>query len=129
MDGGAQAVAQLRQGGVGPLGDQHDQAGAAGLVHLGGGAAGVRLGGERAGLAAALQQAADPGGADAEQVRDLLPCPAALVAGTDDFFAEVLGVRFHTQLDETPLQTDATRSNRAGASHYLEATYDEYALS
>ena len=43
----------------------------------------VRLGGEGAGLAAALQQTPDPGGGDAEEVGDLLAGATALVAGTD----------------------------------------------
>jgi hypothetical protein len=76
-------VAQLGQGGVGLLGDEDDEAVPALGGHLGGRAAGVGLGGERAGLSAALEQASDPGGADAEEVGDVLAGAAALIAGTD----------------------------------------------
>jgi hypothetical protein len=90
VDRGGEAVAELGQGGVGLFGDQHDQAAAAVRVQFGGGPAGVRPGGEGAGLAAALEEAADPGGANAEAVGDLLAGAAALVAGADDPLPEIL---------------------------------------
>jgi hypothetical protein len=98
VDGRAEAVAQLSQGGVGLLGDEGGETVTALGGHLGRGAAGVGLGGERAGLPAALQEAANPGGADAEQVGDLLAGAAALVAGADHPLTQVLGIRFHATL-------------------------------
>jgi hypothetical protein len=55
----------------------------------------VGLGGEGTDGAAALEEAADPGGADAEEVGELLAAAAALVTGADDALAEVLRVGFH----------------------------------
>jgi hypothetical protein len=89
VDRGGQAVVQFRQGRVGLLGDEHDQSVATVWGHFDG-AAGVGLGGEGAGGAAALEQAADPGGADAEEVGDLLAGAVLLVTGADDPLAEVL---------------------------------------
>jgi hypothetical protein len=89
MHGGSQAVVQFRQGGVGLFTDQHDQPVAAVWGHLDG-AAGVGLGGKRPAGAAALEQAADPGGADAEAFGDLAAGAAPFVAGADDPLAEVL---------------------------------------
>jgi hypothetical protein len=93
---GTEAVAEFCQGGVGLLGDEHDQAAAAVGVHLGRGAAAPGQGGEGAGGAAALEQAADPGGTDAEEVGELLAGAAALVAGADDPLPEVLRIGLHT---------------------------------
>jgi hypothetical protein len=89
VDGGGQAVVEFGQGGVGLLGDEHDQPVAAFLRHFDG-AAGMGLGGEGTGGAAALEQAADPGGADAEEVGDLSAGAALRSAGADNPFAEVL---------------------------------------
>ncbi len=96
MDGGAEAVPQLGQGGVGLGVDQHQQLEALVVIQLGGVGTAAGPGGERAGFAAALQQAADPGGADAEQVGNLLAGAAALVTGADDPLAEVLRVGLHS---------------------------------
>ena len=82
MDGGGQALVQFGQGRVRLFGDEHDEAVAAVGGHLDG-AAGVRLGGERAGFAAALEQAANPGGADSEAVGDLLAGIVARVASAE----------------------------------------------
>jgi hypothetical protein len=95
VDGQSQTLAQFDQGGVGLRRDQHGQAEIVVVVHLGGGAAGMGPGGERAGLAAALQQAADPGGTHAEPGGDLWAGAAALVTGAHHPLAEVLGVGFH----------------------------------
>jgi len=95
MDRSAQAVAELGEGGIGLLAHEGEQALAAWLIHLGGRPAGVGEGGEGAGLAAALQQASDPGGADAEEGGDGGAAEAALIAGVDDPLAEVLGVGLH----------------------------------
>jgi DNA invertase Pin-like site-specific DNA recombinase len=59
------------------------------------GAADVGLGGERAGLAAALQQPPYPGGADVEQLGDLLTAATALIAGADHPLTEVLRIWLH----------------------------------
>jgi len=79
----------------------------------------VGLGRKGAGEAAALEQAANPGGADAEQVGDLLPGAAAFVAGADDAFAQVLGVSKHvadtsflSPIILRPLHAVAKRSSR-----------------
>jgi hypothetical protein len=98
VDRGAEAVAEFGQRGVGLGGDEHHEAAAAVVVHLGGRAAGMGAGGEGAGLAAALQQSADPGGADAEQVGDLLAGAALRVAGADHPLTEVLRVGFHVRV-------------------------------
>jgi hypothetical protein len=50
-------------------------------------ASAMRLGGNRAGLPSALQQPADPGGADTEAFGDLGVRLHAFVAGGDDAFA------------------------------------------
>jgi hypothetical protein len=98
MHRGAQPLAQFGQGSVGLLADQHEQAAVAVGGHLGGRTAAAGLGGEGAGLAAALQQAADPGNTDAEEVGDLLAGEPAVVAGAHDALAEVLGVGFQRDL-------------------------------
>src|SRR5262249_28304183 len=98
VDEGAQAVVEVGQGGVGVLDDQGQQAVPLVGVQLGRGAAGVGLGGERAGFAAALEQAADPGGTGGEQGGELVAGAAALVAGADHPLAEVLRVGFHRVL-------------------------------
>lgn len=95
VDEGAQAVAEFGQGGVGLLGDQDEQLPALAVAQLARGAAAVGLGGDRAGLAAALEQLADPGFANAEEFGELRAGAAALVAGAGDALAEVLGVRSH----------------------------------
>ena len=87
MDGGGQACVQFGQGGVGLLGDEHDQAVAAFRGHLDG-AAGVGLGGERAGFAAALDQPIDPGQTDIKSHRDLRRRHPA-IARADDPLAEI----------------------------------------
>src|SRR5205085_648120 len=77
-------------------GDEDEQMEAALVIDLGGLAAAAGLGSERTGLAPALEQAADPGGADAEQVGDAAAGALALVTGADDPVAEVLRVGVHT---------------------------------
>jgi hypothetical protein len=66
---------------------------------LGVGAADARLGDVGAGLAAVPQEAADPGGDDAEQLGDLRAGAAALVVGTDDPLPEVLRTSSQARLD------------------------------
>jgi hypothetical protein len=63
---GTQPLAQFGKGRVGLLGYQHQQVAAALFGHLRGRTPTAGLGRKRAGLAAALEQAADPGGADTE---------------------------------------------------------------
>jgi hypothetical protein len=90
VDRRPEAVLELFQGGVGLFTDQDDQAVAVLGIEFGVvGAASVQ-GGERAGQAAALEQAADPRGANAEPLGDLLAGAALLVAGADDPLAEIL---------------------------------------
>jgi hypothetical protein len=98
VDGGAEAVVELGQGGVGLLGDEHGQAAPVLLVQLDVAGAAAGLGGKGAGLAAALEQAADPGGGDAEQGSDLPAGAGVVVAGADHAFAEILRIGFHTSL-------------------------------
>jgi hypothetical protein len=98
---------EFGQRGIGVVHHQGQQAVALLGGQLGRGTAGMGLGGKRAGLAAALEQAADPGGADAEQVGDLLAGASALITVADDTFTEILRVGFHTWLEGRPLQTDA----------------------
>jgi hypothetical protein len=100
VDGGGEAVAQLGQGGVGLLADQDDETVAALRIDLDASGSAAGQGGEGAGLAAALEQASDPGGGDAEEVGDLLAGAGLLVAGADDPLAEVLGVSLHTSFYE-----------------------------
>jgi hypothetical protein len=87
---GVEPVAQFGQGGIRLGRDQDEQAEVAFAIHLGGLGAAAGLGGERAGFAPALEQASDPGGADAEPVGDLAAGATALVTGADDPLAEVL---------------------------------------
>jgi hypothetical protein len=94
VHGSAQALVQFCQRGVGLLGHQHQQAAAAFVGHLPGRTAAARLGGERTGFPATLQQAPDPGGADAEQLGKVLAGVAALVAGAHHPLAKVGRVGF-----------------------------------
>jgi hypothetical protein len=84
-----QAVAQLGQRGVGLPADQFAQAGQPGLIALGRGAAALRPRRDRGRRAAALHEAADPGGADGEALGDLAAGLLALVHGGQDTLAEV----------------------------------------
>jgi hypothetical protein len=83
-------LVQLGQGGVGLLGHEHEQVAAACVGHLDGGAAAPWPCGERAGLPTALEQTADPGGADAEQFGKGLAGVQARVAGAHDPLAKVV---------------------------------------
>ncbi len=89
MDGCGEALVQFGQRRVGLFGDEHHEPVAAFGGHFDR-AAGMGFGSEGTGGAAALEQAADPGGADTEELGDLLTGPAFLVAGADDAFAEIL---------------------------------------
>ena len=106
-----QAVAELGEGGIGLLADEGDQALAALVIHFGGGSAGMGEGGEGTGLASALQQASDPGGADAEEGGDGGAGAAALIAGSDDPLAEILGVGLHGSI---PFLLHSTQSATSG---------------
>jgi hypothetical protein len=83
VDGGTEAVAQLGQRSVGLLGDEYHQAITVLRGQLEWCPTAVGPGGKGAGLAAALQQTADPGGGHAEQVGELLAGAVALVDGSD----------------------------------------------
>jgi hypothetical protein len=98
VDGSAEAVVEFGQGRIGLLGDEHEQATAAGLVHLDVAGAAAGPGGQGAGFAAALKQAADPSGGDAEQGSELLARADMVVAGADHAFAEILRIGFHNSL-------------------------------
>jgi hypothetical protein len=67
VDRRAKAFAEFCQGGVRLFGDQRHEAFASFWVHFGRGSAGVGQGGKGAGFASALQQASNPGGADAKE--------------------------------------------------------------
>jgi hypothetical protein len=98
VDGSIEAVAEFRQGSIGLLGDEHEQAPAALLVHLDVAGAAARQGGEGTGFAAALEQAADPSGGDAEKGSDMLAGADVVVTSADHAFAEVLRIGLHTSL-------------------------------
>ena len=99
MHRGGQALVEFGESGVWLGSDQGAQLGAAVIVDLGLGATGMRPGGNGTGFAAALQQAADPGRADPEEVGNLLAGTAPRIARADHPLTEVLGVRSHTQLE------------------------------
>src|SRR5262249_59874878 len=86
---------ELFQGGVGVLTDQGGQALQVGRSQGRGRSTSVRFGGEGAGVAAALEQADDEGGADAEDAGD--PADRALVAidGACDPLAKVQRIGTH----------------------------------
>jgi hypothetical protein len=96
VDRGAEAFVEFGQGGVGLLGDEHEQATTAVLVHLDVAGAAAGQGGKGAGFTAALEQAADPRGGDAEKGSNMPPGADAVFTGANYSFAEVLRVRFHT---------------------------------
>jgi hypothetical protein len=79
VDGSAEAVAQLGQGRVGLLGDEHYEAITVLRGQLAWRPARVGLGGEGTGLAATLEQTPDPGGGNAEEVGELLARATAVV--------------------------------------------------
>jgi hypothetical protein len=90
VDGDAETVAQFGQGGVGLLTDEHDQALAPRFVDLDLARAAAGVGGKGTGLAAALEQATNPGGTDTEEVGNVLARAAAFIAGADDPLPKVL---------------------------------------
>src|SRR5262249_52272782 len=91
-------VAEFGQGGIGVLGHEAHQAEAVVFVELAWGAPGVGSGGDGAVLAAALEEAADPGGGNVEEVGELRTRSVALVASAHDAVAEVLRVGLHAEV-------------------------------
>src|SRR5262249_29697090 len=96
--GEAAALFELLQGGIGLLVDQRGEAATVVRAGGGGGAAAVRLGLDRAGVAAALKQSDDEGGADAEPPGDLAEGAFVLVHGVGDALTKVAGVGAHGDL-------------------------------
>jgi hypothetical protein len=98
VDRSAEAVVEFGQGSIGLLGDEHEQATAAGRIHLEVASAAARQGGKSTGFAATLQQAANPSGGDAEEGSDLLTRADVIVASAEHTFAEILRIGFHISL-------------------------------
>src|SRR6202035_1379447 len=98
VDGGAEAVAEFGQGGVGLLADEDYEAVALGGAQLDAVGAAAGPGGEGAGLAAALEEASNPGGGDAKEGGDVCAGADAGIAGADNPLAEVLRIGVHTSL-------------------------------
>ncbi len=100
----AQAVAQLRERGVGLLPNEFHESADGILIELGRRSARVGLGLDGAGGAASLQEADEEGQVDGEQVGNLAERVFAAINGRDDTFPEIVGVRTHgsTSLGGSP---------------------------
>jgi hypothetical protein len=92
----AQTLTQFSQRRVGLLAEYLLQALLGGRVQGGGPAAAMGLGGEVAGVTAALQQAGDEGQTDAEAAGDVASGAFAVVDRGGDTFTQVQGVRSHS---------------------------------
>jgi hypothetical protein len=92
------ALFELLQGGVGLLFDQRCEPVVVVRAEGGGRAPAVRLGLDRAGIAAALEQSDDEGEADAEPPGDLAQGAFLVVHGVDDALTKVARVGAHGDL-------------------------------
>jgi hypothetical protein len=91
----AQLLAQLIERGIGVLSHQFTEMLIALVIQSGRMSAPIRLGFERAGLAASAEQACDKGETDAESAGDLSERTFAVIDGGGDALSEVHGMGLH----------------------------------